>query len=109
MPDSTRDDTYSVYVIELEEAVWSIGRFRDRNPQRDSSRPLAYVGMTSCSIEDRFQQHRTGYRANRYARRYGQGLVLDRCRPGLTRKEAEVQEVELAEALRAEGWGVWQA
>jgi len=37
-----------------------------------------YVGQTGLTPEERFQNHRDGYRANRYVRRYGQLLA-----PGL--------------------------
>jgi predicted GIY-YIG superfamily endonuclease len=100
--------TYSVYVIELDEAAWSRSAFRGRNPLRDPLKPCAYVGMTGRTIELRFQQHRSGYRANRFARDHGVRLIVDRCITGLAREEAQREEVRTAERLRSEGWGVWQ-
>ena len=102
------DYTYSVYVIRLDPAVLERKKFRDRNPHYLEGKPCAYVGMTSCSIDDRFAQHRRGYKANRYARQFGQHLVRRRCLLGLDRATAEKEELRLAETLRRRGWAVWQ-
>ena len=100
--------SYSVYVIELDEAVWSCPKFRDENPQRDPHRPCAYVGMTGRAAELRFEQHREGYRANRFAEQYGVRLLPHEGMTELTWEEAQRQEVHTAERLRREGWGVYQ-
>ena len=100
---------YSVYVIELDEAVWRHPPFRKANPERDPARPCAYVGMTGRGAELRLEQHRAGYKANRYARDYGLHLVPAVCVTDLTWEQARMEEVRTGERLRAQGWGVWQA
>ena len=100
---------HAVYVIRLDESVWQLPRFRRQNPRRVQGKPCVYVGMTGIGIEARFGQHRSGKRANRYARDYGRYLVRRRCLTGLTFEEARREEVRVAEALRRRGWGVWQA
>ena len=101
---------YSVYVIELDEEVLSCPRFLKANPDRRDDKPCVYVGSTYLTPEERFQQHRAGHKANRYAFRYGKRL-----RPRLyrkhqhfeRRKEAEIAEARLAERLRKRGYSVW--
>ena len=102
---------YSVYVIELDPAVLNIARFRNSNPDRDMTRPCVYVGMTGLSPEQRFAKHKAGIRANRYVERFGLRLL-----PGLYAYAnpmpydgARDMEVELAIALREQGYAVWQA
>lgn len=85
--------TYGVYVIEL-----SLGR------------KTVYVGQTCHTPEERFRQHKAGYKSSRWARKYGVRL-----RPGLwkgykrfnTRKEAEDAEKRLARALERRGFKVY--
>ena len=99
---------YNVYVIRLSEAVLKKKKFRDRNPGYLDGLPCVYVGMTSCTIEERFAQHRSGYKANKYAREFGRFLLPKRCLLGLDRATAEREEVRLAAYLRGQGWAVWQ-
>jgi hypothetical protein len=100
--------SYSVYVIELDEAVWSCPKFRNENPRRDPHRPCAYVGMTGRTPEVRFSQHREGYKANRFVAEYGVRLLTGEGSTELTWEEAQLEEVGTAERLRREGWGVYQ-
>ena len=99
---------YNVYVIRLSEAVLKKKKFRDRNPGYLEGLPCVYVGMTSCTIEERFRQHRTGYKSNKYAQEFGRFLLPKRCLLGLDRATAEREEVRLAAYLRGQGWAVWQ-
>jgi hypothetical protein len=101
---------YSVYVIELSPEVWNSPRFRKANPGHDATRPCVYVGMTGLSPDVRFDKHKAGIQANRYAQRYGLRLL-----PGLYEAYnpmpydgARDMEVELAISLREKGYGVWQ-
>ncbi len=86
-------------------------RFKAVNPDWKPDKPCVYVGSTAHSPEDRFQQHRDGYKANRFARDYGTRLRqrLANSLQGLaTRDEAEEEERQLAERLREKGYAVWQ-
>ena len=58
----------------------------------------------------RFAQHKRGYKANRYVRRYGLHLLPDLYAPynPMPYREAVAQEMFLAEELRHQGFGVWQ-
>jgi hypothetical protein len=101
---------YCVYVIRLKPDVWSEKRFVSRNPGRRPEKPCVYVGSTAHTPEERSEQHLRGYKANRYAHRYHDGLhkrLTARHKPLETREEAEKIEIELAELLRRKGYGVW--
>ena len=104
-----RAEEYAVYVIELDPEVLDDRRFAAANPDYVPGKPCVYVGMTGIRPVDRFLQHRTGYRANRYARRFGLWLKnrLMKRNP-MTRAEAQSWEVELARRLRNRGYAVWQ-
>lgn len=108
---------YRVYVIELSRRVYTEDRrFREANPQFNGVLECLYVGMTSRTPQERFQQHKTGYRnakghdlSSAIVRRYGRYL-----RPSLYQhigplSRAEALEVEkgLALELRRKGYAVW--
>ena len=101
---------YYVYVIELDKAVVNIRRFLDENPDYVPGMACFYVGQTAINPVERFDQHRKGYKANRYAKKFGLWLrprLFQKYNPIATREEAEAQEKALAEYLRGKGHGVW--
>lgn len=54
---------FQVYVIELSKKVFSeSSKFRNTNPQFNGVLECLYVGMTSKTPKERFEQHKTGYR-----------------------------------------------
>jgi hypothetical protein len=57
---------YSVYVIELDPEVRQIQKFRNRNPAMNPLKPCFYVGSTWRTPDERYDQHKQGYKANRY-------------------------------------------
>jgi len=101
---------YNVYVIELDPEVLTCSRFCRANPDRHEDKPCVYVGSTALSPEERFRQHLSGVKSNRYAYSYGVAL-----RPRLyrslqdyeSRKLAEAAEARLAQRLRKRGYAVW--
>lgn len=108
---------YYVYVVELSRRVFTdSAKFRKANPQYNGVLECLYVGMTSKSPRERFQQHRSGALSKRGVRissnlvqKYG--LYL---RPSLyehlnpqSREEALQMEKELAMQLRRERYAVW--
>ena len=102
--------THNVYVVELDDRVLNDRRFRDRNPLRRAELPCLYVGMTGLPVERRFDNHKRGYKSNRYVQQHGLRL-----RPDLFAflnpmpyAHARRMEVELAEELRGKGYAVWQ-
>jgi hypothetical protein len=51
-----------VYVIELSKRVFTENaRFRAKNPQFNGVLECLYVGMTSKTPKERFEQHKNGY------------------------------------------------
>ncbi len=102
---------HNVYVIELDPAIFNIARFRNANPDRDLLKPAVYVGMTGLTPEERFAKHKAGIRANRYVQRFGLRLLprLYAYANPMPYQAARDMEVELAIALREQGYAVWQA
>ncbi|MBS3749076.1 MAG: hypothetical protein KGY65_06705 [Candidatus Thermoplasmatota archaeon] len=101
---------YYVYVINLDKEVKKSKRFRNRNPQMERRKTCLYVGQTCRDPKIRFQQHKNGYKSNRFVKKYGVKLnprLYNRYNPIQTRREAELIEQQLAEKLRRKGHGVW--
>ena len=105
---------YSVYVITLSQDVLGEHKFRKANPLYCEGQPCVYVGSTACTPDERFQQHKHGYKHNRYAKHYGVELwktddkeVVTTDNPHTDRSAAEVREQEVADGLRKKGWAVW--
>jgi hypothetical protein len=100
----------NVYVIRLDAAVLKNRRFRAANPGYVKGAPTVYVGATGLTPEERFANHKSGYKANWYAQTFGEGLMpklFVHLNP-MTRQRALATEIALAEELRQEGYGVWQ-
>ena len=101
---------YNVYVIELDKEVLLSKKFRERNPHMNPKLVCYYVGQTTHDPLTRFNQHKTGYKANRFVRKYGLRLVpkiFSHFNPIGKRKEAERIEQWIADKLREKGHGVW--
>lgn len=111
MPRRAPKHHYSVYVVELSDAVWNEPRFRKANPDYVLGRPFVYVGMTGLHPDVRFDKHKAGIQANRFVQQYGLRLVprLYEVYNPMPYDGARDMEVELAIALREKGYGVWQA
>ena len=94
-----------VYVVNLEprEKISNFKKFKERNPNYVDGKPCVYVGQSSLKPEARFKQHKDGYKANRYAKKYGTYLRYKNTRVKefyLSRDEAEAAEIEIAQYLR---------
>ena len=101
---------YHVYVVELDDRVWNVARFRRANPDHVLGRPLVYVGMTGLDPDVRFDKHKAGIQANRFVQDWGVRLrpeLYARYNP-MTYDQARAMEVELGIHLRRAGYGVWQ-
>lgn len=101
---------YNVYVIELDKEVLKSRKFRKSNPYMNPKRVCYYVGQTNHNPNIRFKQHKNGYKANRFVKKYGVRLrprKYKKYNPIETRGEAENIEQRLAEKLRRKGHGVW--
>jgi predicted GIY-YIG superfamily endonuclease len=100
---------YSVYIIKLERTVHTKGRFKKANPLQQAGKPCFYVGSTSKQPDERFLQHKSGIKSNRFVhefgeRRIGLSKVFENFK---TRQEAEAAEEKIALRLREKGYGVW--
>ncbi len=110
---------YYVYVIELSKRVFTENaKFRNANPQFNGVLQCLYVGMSSKTPAERFQQHKTGFvnakghnLSASIVHKYGTYL-----RPSLydhlnlkpmTRQQALLMEEKLALNLRRQGYAVW--
>lgn len=101
---------YHVYVVELDDRVWNVARFRRANPDHVLGKPFVYVGMTGLDPDIRFDKHKAGIQANRFVQQWGVRLLpalYERYNP-MTYDDARTMEVELGIALRSAGYGVWQ-
>ncbi len=110
---------YQVYIVELSKKVFSENtKFRIANPQFNGVLQCLYVGMTSKTPTERFNQHKTGY-VNKKGHNLSANIVLKYgtyLRPSLydhinvnrmTMQEALVMEKKLALDLRRKGYAVW--
>ncbi len=101
---------YHVYVIALDDRVWNSAKFRRCNPDYVMGQPFVYVGMTGLDPDTRFDKHKAGIQANRFVTDYGLRLLpalYEKYNP-MPYQAAKEMEVELAIALQAKGFGVWQ-
>ncbi len=102
---------HHVYVIELSCDVLCEPRFKKSNPDYITGKPCVYVGMTGLDPDLRFDKHKAGIQANRFAQQYGLRLLpaLYAVYNPMPYRAACDMEVELAIGLREAGYGVWQA
>ena len=83
---------YYVYVIELDQLVADKRKFRTKNPRYIRGNNCVYVGQTTRKPSLRFEQHKEGYKSNKYAKYYGLKLrpdLYEKYNPIPTRKDAE--------------------
>ena len=101
--------THNICVIELDKQVLEKRKFREANPDYVEDSPCVYVGMTSKTPEERFEQHKSGYRSSRIVKQFGIRLKPRQYQSlnPMSRDEATEMEFEKARRLRKKGWGVW--
>ena len=101
---------YYVYVIELDPKVAHFQKFRKRNPSYIKGNGCVYIGQSIRKPILRFEQHKEGYKSNKYARMFGMRLLpnyYEKYNPIPTRKDAEEIEKMLSKNLQNLGIGVW--
>ena len=107
---------YYVYVLELDKAFANTSKAKEANPNARPDKPCIYIGSSSKTPEERFQEHINGKRNNRgpvFSRvvfRYGIRLrprLYEKYNPLKTREEAESKEKELTAKYRKRGYTVW--
>jgi hypothetical protein len=101
---------YRIYVIRLDDSVFTVKRFREANPNVRSGTPCYYVGMTGLKPEERFANHKAGIKASRLVKDYGLHLARKKFEriPLLSRADAQIMEVTYAANLRSQGYAIWQ-
>jgi len=109
---------YQIYVIELSKKVFTENRrFREANPQFNGVLECLYVGMTSKTPMERFEQHKTGFvnkkghlLSSKIVKKYGSYLrpsLYNHIKPLASRMEALKMEEALALELRRKRYAVW--
>ncbi|PIF00420.1 MAG: ribose-5-phosphate isomerase [Maribacter sp.] len=109
---------YRVYVIELSKRVFTENaRFRAANPQFNGVLQCLYVGMSSKTPKERFEQHKTGFRnkkghklSSNIVEKYGMYLrpsLYNHLAPLNSRDEVLKLEEALALELRRKHYAVW--
>lgn len=109
---------YTVYVIELYKRVYTENKkFREANPQFNGVLECLYVGMTSKTPKERFEQHKKGVLSKKgvdisssIVKKYGlylRGSLFNHIEPLTTREEALKMERVLAMELRRKKYAVW--
>lgn len=104
-----KNKSHNIYVIELSKAVLELKKFRLKNPDYVESMPCVYVGLTGKSPQERFNQHKAGYKSSSIVKRFGLYLrprQYQNHNP-MTFYETSVMEFEKARRLRKKCWGVW--
>jgi hypothetical protein len=100
-----------VYVIQLDQKVLEKPAFRVANPGYIESQPCVYVGMTGLDPDIRFDRHKSGIKANKFVRDFGERLMpelVDDLVQPMSYQDAKYLEVDTAVRLRELGFAVWQ-
>jgi hypothetical protein len=66
---------HNVYVVLMDNAVAKHPSILRLNPKRQPSKPCVYVGMTGIPVDQRFENHRNGYKSAWVVRKYGVRLM----------------------------------
>jgi len=99
---------HNVYIVLLDRTVLRHPSILRLNPNRQPSKPCVYVGMTGLPVDQRFKNHKEGYKSAWVVRKYGLRLMpelYEHLNP-MPFEGAVQMEMELAEDLRAEGYTV---
>ena len=99
---------HHVYVVLLDAKVARLRKVLRENPRRDPIKACVYVGMTGLPPEERFANHKEGWKSSYYPRKYGIRLVPElyaHLNP-MPFEAAVVMERDLAEDLRSQGYTV---
>jgi predicted GIY-YIG superfamily endonuclease len=95
-------------VILLKPVVAEYPSVRRGNPNRNPAKPCVYVGMTGLPVEQRFENHKNGYKSAWTVKKHGIRLMpelYEHLNP-MPFETAAQMEKDLSEDLRAEGYTV---
>lgn len=102
--------SYFIYIVRLDDKVLNHSKFIKMNPNYKEGKPCFYIGQTVHDPDIRFKQHKQGYKANKYVKKYGLYLSrrrYERYNPFDSRQKVEEFEKEITLRLRQKGYGVW--
>ena len=111
-PDPRSDSAryhHSVYVILLDDKILRNRRFLRLKPNRNAVKPCVYVGMTGLPVDQRFENHRNGYKSAGVVQKYGIRLLpelYEHLNP-MPFEAAAQMEKDLTEDLRGAGYIVF--
>jgi hypothetical protein len=99
---------HKVYVVLLDPAAGGMRKVRAQNPKRNPRKACVYVGMTGLTPEERFANHKAGFKAALVVKRFGLRLLpkLYAHLNPMPYEAAARMEMDLAEDLRREGYTV---
>ncbi len=101
---------HNVYVIELHPDVLKYKKFRKENPDYKPGKPCVYFGATGLDPDQRFDNHKAGYKSCWFVKKFGLTLITDlyeKYNPMSYDRACEMEK-KLAEQLRKKGYAVWQ-
>ncbi len=101
---------HSVYVVLLDEAARPRRRRKNASKtEAEPQKPCVYVGMSGLDPEERFANHKRGYKASRVVRDHGLRLLpeLSEHLNPMPYEAAARMEEDLAADLKAEGYCVF--
>jgi hypothetical protein len=99
---------FHVYVVLLDLEAAKDPHLLKSNPKRQEGMPCVYVGLTGLTPEERFANHKRGYKAADVVQRHGIRLVpeLYEWLNPMPFAAASQMERDLAEDLRGQGYTV---
>lgn len=110
---------YKVYAFALKAEINTSASYINANPNWDQIKPAFYVGQTSKSRLERFEQHTTGIKANVFVRNFGvrpfelankTEELAEMCGvpvEGLRHYQAQYYEFKLTRLLKEKGYGAY--
>jgi hypothetical protein len=105
---SRQKPRHNVYVVLLDKKVRTLRKVRELNPDMNPSKQCVYVGSTGLSPTQRFANHKKGYKASKWVKRYGVRLLpplYSHLNP-MSYEDAAKTEASLAQSLRVKGYTV---
>ncbi len=99
---------HNVYVVLLDDAVKKHPSVLRLNRGRDPFMPCVYVGLTGLAVEERFENHKAGYKSAWTVKKYGIRLLpeLYKYLNPMPYEDAVRMEKDLTADLRLQGYTV---
>ncbi len=99
---------FNVYAVLLDNKTANFNKVVEVNPKKNPRLPCVYVGMTGLDPKKRFKNHKKGYKASGWVKKYGLKLIpkLYKELNPMTYEEAIKMEQKLAKKLRKKGYTV---